>query len=156
MRLSEGRHVATGKSLCRLLFLIERSKLLGMKRQHMRQHDSTYFAVTVPLDRDGYNVVDRIVSAREVATLAGTFALGGRKTGDVFTEIFGRSGQIKTVRYITGSNRLPIWPKLRKLTHPTEIARFMSKWGAIDRSLGMRSEYVASADSLLQLGRVKK
>jgi hypothetical protein len=117
----------------------------------MRQHDSTYFAVTVPRDREGYEAVNRTVSARDVATGAGTLAGGGRKEGDVVTEIVGRSGEVQTVRYTTGSNRLPIWPKLKKLTDPTDIARFMSKWGAIDRSLGMRSEYIASADSLLQL-----
>jgi hypothetical protein len=118
----------------------------------MRQRDSTYFAVTVPRDREGYEAVNRTVSAQEAASYAGTLAGGSRKEGDVVTEIVGKSGEIKLVRYVTGSNRAPpIWPKLKTLTDAADIASFMSKWGAIDRLLGVRSEYIASAASLLQL-----
>jgi hypothetical protein len=118
----------------------------------MCQRDSTYFAATVPRDRKGYEAVNRTVSSQEAASYVGTLAGGSRKEGDVVTEIVGKSGEIKLVRYVTGSNRSPpIWPKLKTLTDAADIAGFMSKWGAIDRSLGMRSEYIASAASLLQL-----
>jgi hypothetical protein len=149
--MRRGFHVGvqpTDKSLCRLRFLIGRSKLLGMKRQHTRQQDSTYFAVTVPRDRSGYEVVTRTVCGDAAS---GTLAGGNRREGEIVVEIVGKSGEIESVRYKTGSHRLPIWPKLRNLTYPGDIAGFMSKWGVIDRSLGTRSEYVASVDSLLQL-----
>jgi hypothetical protein len=136
-----------------LCFLSESSKLPGVKRQHTRQH--TYFAVTVPRDRGGYEVVTRTIRAGVEAAAAGTLAggssiVGGmRKEGDVVVEIVGKSGEVEAVRYKTGSNRVPIWPKLRKLSDPDDIARFMSNWGEIDRSMWMRSQYVASADLLL-------
>jgi hypothetical protein len=116
-----------------------------MKRQHTRQQKETYFAVTVPRDRSGYEVVSRIVCAGTGET---TIAGGNGKKGDVFVEIVGRSGEIESVPYKTGSSRLPIWPKLKKLTHPGDIAHFMSKWGAIDHSLGAQSRYVRSVDAL--------
>lgn len=84
-------------------------------------------------------------TVRADTTLAG----GNRNEGDVVVEIVGKSSAIELVRYETGSSRVPIWPKLRTLTYPGDIARFMSKWGAIDRSPRMQSEYVASLDSLL-------
>jgi hypothetical protein len=119
-----------------------------MKRQHMRQQKETHFAVTVPRDRSGYEVVTRTVRANPgEVTLAG----GNRKEGDVVVEIVGRSGEIAWVSYETGSSRLPIWPKVNKLTHPGDIAHFMSKWGAIDHSLGAQSRYVRSVEALLSL-----
>lgn len=99
----------------------------------MRQQKETYFAVTVPRDRSGYEVVTRTVRAN---TGEVTLARGSRKEGDVVVEIVGRSGEIESVSYKTGSSRLPIWPKVNKLTHPGDIAHFMLKWGAIDHSLG--------------------
>ena len=119
-----------------------------MKRQLTRQQNETYFSVQVPRDRSGYEVVSRIVCAGTVET---TIAGGNRKKGDVVVEIVGRSGEIELVTYKTGSNRSPIWPKLKKLAHPGGIAHFMSKWGAIHHMLWMQPKHIAPLDALLPL-----
>jgi hypothetical protein len=118
-----------------------------MKRQQMRQHDSTGFAVTVPRDRHGYGLVKRVIRVDQ------TLAAGGRRKGDIVEEIVGRSGEIEFIQYQTGSNRPPIWPKLNKLISPGDIAVFMSRWGVIDFSPAARSDYVASAESVVGLVR---
>jgi len=116
-----------------------------MKRQHKHQQKGAYFAVTVPRDRSGYEVVTQIVRADT------PIAAGNLKKGDVVVEIVGRSAEIELVRYETGSNRIPIWPKLKRLTYPGDIATFMSKWGAIDHSPQAQSKYVRSVDALLSV-----
>jgi hypothetical protein len=118
-----------------------------MKRQLKRQQSRTSFTVEVPRDRGGYEVVTRIVAAGALTTIAG----GLQKAGDVVVDIVGRSGEIEFVTYSTGTSRPPIWPKLKKLVHPGDIARFMSKWGAIDQLPRARPQYVRSVDGLLSI-----
>jgi hypothetical protein len=112
-----------------------------MKSQHTLQQSGACFAVTVPRDIGGYEVITRVIE-----TAAGSIVGGLQKKGDVVTEIAGRSGTIELVRYETGTNRPPIWPKLKRLVHPNDIASFMSKWGAVDRSSWMQPNHVSAAD----------
>jgi hypothetical protein len=95
----------------------------------------------------------QIVAAGTKGTIAGGF----RKEGDAVVEIVRRSGEVQFVTYSTGTSRPPIWPKLKNLVYPGDIARFMSKWGAIDQLPGARVDYVRSVDTLLpMLARLKQ
>jgi hypothetical protein len=100
-----------------------------MIRQQKRQQSGMGFTLTVQRDVRGYEVRRRVAQAGTAET---TLAGGGYYPGDKIVEIVGKSGRTEPRSFSTNQQRPRIWTNLRRLTGPSEIARFMTKWAPLD------------------------
>jgi hypothetical protein len=116
-----------------------------MIRQQKRQQSEVGFTVTVQRDVLGYEVRSRFAQAGAAET---TLAGGGYCPGDEIVEIVAKSGRTEPVSFSTNHQRPRIWTKLKRLTGPSEIAQFMTKWAPLDAQRPPVVEYRSNFRSL--------